>query len=177
MHIRLCNGWPAEATPAPAGWGGALSSLRVAPDPPGEYGLPSMTGDPAVAPHQSGATPAASVDREVVEAGVQLPMAVAGCGLDPAALRAQADRYRRLGAVATSIDHEADRVRVSFAAGVDSSLLAAAIATERGCCPSLALDYDPGGRRLTITASGPDGRAALGAIMTVLGPAGPRATP
>lgn len=100
--------------------------------------------------------------------GPQLPMAVAGCGLDPAALRAQADRYRRLGAAAAAIDRDADHLRVSFAPDVDADLLAATIATERGCCPSLTVDYDPGARRLTITASGAEGRAALEAIASVL---------
>lgn len=101
---------------------------------------------------------------------VDLPMAAAGCSLDAPALAEQAERYVRLGAGACAIERQADRLRISFAPGVDQDLLRRTIDVERGCCSFLTLDYDASARQLTLSAEPgrPDAHRVLDAIGAAL---------
>ena len=81
---------------------------------------------------------------------IELPMAIADCGLDPAALRAQVERYRVLGALAKVRRRSAFELTAQFPADPDPGLLRATIETERECCSFFTLDYAPRDRRLTV---------------------------
>ena len=90
--------------------------------------------------------------------------AIAECRLDVPALRAQSDRYRRLGASATHIDRRDALLVVAFGAELDEPLLREAIAVERECCAFFAFDYRPADQRLAITVAQPDQAPALDAL-------------
>jgi hypothetical protein len=102
-------------------------------------------------------------------APVELPMAVAGCGLDDAALTEQLTRYRRLGAGAAVTRRSPLELAVDFAAAPDRGLLDTTIEVERGCCSFFALEYDKAARRLTVAVADPEHRTALDAIQAALG--------
>jgi Cation efflux family len=91
-------------------------------------------------------------------------VAIAECRLDIPALRAQADRYRRLGQTTTQIDRRDALLAVTCGAELDERLLHEAIAVERECCPFFAFDYRPADRRPSITVARPDQAPALDAL-------------
>ena len=100
-------------------------------------------------------------------APIELPMAIADCGLDQDALREQLGRYRRLGAGAI-VTRCPDALTVQFVGELDPELLRATLAVERECCSFFALDYAEDARRLTVTVADPARRPALDAIETAL---------
>jgi hypothetical protein len=89
---------------------------------------------------------------------------LAECRLDTAGLRAQVDRYRRLGKAATGVDRHDGTLVATFGAELDPGLLEETISVERGCCPFFDFDYRPAGRRLVITVHEPDQEPALDAL-------------
>ena len=103
-----------------------------------------------------------------MSAPIELPMALAGCGLDEAHLAQQLGRYRALGADATVRRPSALELSAQFAAAPDPELLRATIETERACCTFFTLDYAPGDRRLTIAVSDPARSAALDQLQAAL---------
>ena len=101
-------------------------------------------------------------------APIELPMAVAGCGLDQSALQEQLGRYRRLGAGATVTRTSARELTVRFGAEPNAELLHTTLAVERECCSFLALDYAEGDRRLSVAVADREHRPALDAIEAAL---------
>jgi hypothetical protein len=97
-----------------------------------------------------------------------LPMAIAGCGLDAAGLREQADRYRRLGAVASGTERVELKLTLQFAAAPEPALLEETIKVERGCCSFFEIAYDEPRRRLSLAVADPSRRAALDPIQRLL---------
>jgi hypothetical protein len=95
---------------------------------------------------------------------VELPMAIAGCGLDAAALKEQVARYRALGAGAVIQRPSALELTARFAADPDAELLRTTIETERECCSFFTLAYAPADRRLTVAVSDPARAGALDEI-------------
>jgi hypothetical protein len=102
-------------------------------------------------------------------APIELPMAIADCGLDEAQLAAQLNRYRSLGALADRRDRTDMSLTVHFAATPAPELLETAIAVERECCSFFALAYDAGRRELSVSVADPTRRPALDAIAAALG--------
>lgn len=89
---------------------------------------------------------------------------IAQCHLDPAGMRDQADRYRRLGMTMTSIErHDAELVAM-FGGDLDEQLLEQTVAVEGDCCPFFEFDYQPAARRLAISVHQCDQRPALDAL-------------
>jgi hypothetical protein len=101
-------------------------------------------------------------------ASIELPMAIADCGLDPAALQAQVARYRKLGAGALVARRSAFELTAQFAADPDPELLRTTIETERECCSFFTLDYAPDDRRLTVAVSDSARTGALDQIQAAL---------
>jgi hypothetical protein len=101
-------------------------------------------------------------------APIELPMAIADCGLDEAALKAQVARYRELGARAVVKRRSALELTAQFAADPDRELLRTTIETERECCSFFMLDYAPGERRLTVAISDAARTGALDQIQAAL---------
>ena len=102
-------------------------------------------------------------------APIVLPMAIADCGLDPAALTQQLARYRRLGARAMVTRRSPVALTVDFTAEPDRDLLDTTVEVERGCCSFFTLDYDELAWRLTVAVADPERRNALDAIQAALG--------
>jgi hypothetical protein len=100
--------------------------------------------------------------------GVELPV-IAECRLDLPGLRAQRERYRRLGEHVAGIDRAARSFTVSFDAAVDPGLVAETVSVERACCPFFELGFDTGRRRLTVSVDDPRQAAALDALLFALG--------
>jgi arsenite methyltransferase len=90
------------------------------------------------------------------------------CKLDADELGAQLERYRGIGRLATSVEHEPGRIVVRFADDAPTALIERALEVERGCCPFFDLGYDPVTRRLAIRADHPDHRPGLDAIAHAL---------
>ena len=101
-------------------------------------------------------------------APIELPMAIADCGLDADAFQEQVARYRALGAGAVIERRSALELTAQFAADPDLELLRATIETERECCSFFTLDYAPGDRRLTVAVSDPARSGALDEIQAAL---------
>ncbi|MGH2892010.1 MAG: hypothetical protein ACRDPM_01905 [Solirubrobacteraceae bacterium] len=101
-------------------------------------------------------------------APIELPMAVADCGLDETALRQQLARYHELGARAVVQRRSALELTAQFAADPDPELLRATIETERECCSFFTLHYAPRERRLTVAVSDPLRSGALDQIQAAL---------
>jgi hypothetical protein len=97
-----------------------------------------------------------------------LPMAPS-CTLDDAGLHAQRERYRQAGEGAVVVERHARRLTLDLAAGVDAAAVEGIIATERECCPFFDIDWNPGGRRLTVSVSRAEDERALDAIAFALG--------
>ncbi len=101
-------------------------------------------------------------------APIELPMAIADCGLDAAALGQQVARYRELGAGATVQRRSPRELIAQFAADPDPELLRTTIETERECCSFFTLDYAPRERRLSVAVSDPARTGALDQIQAAL---------
>jgi hypothetical protein len=99
-------------------------------------------------------------------APIELPMALADCGLDQAQLAEQLARYRRLGARAVECDRSELALTVRFAADAEPEpdLRRRTIAVERECCSFFALHYDQTQRLLTVSVEDLARRSALDAI-------------
>ena len=103
-----------------------------------------------------------------MQAPIELPMAIADCGLDQPALQQQLARYRRLGARAAVTRRSPLELTVDFAADPERDLLDTTIEVERECCSFFALAYDESARRLTVAVEDPGRRRALDAIQAAL---------
>lgn len=101
-------------------------------------------------------------------------MAPASCALDQAGLEAQLERYRVVGASATSISRRPGSLAVHVGEQPAGELIEQLISVERACCPFFALSWDPAGRMLGIAVSTPEHEPALEAIAYALGAAGER---
>jgi hypothetical protein len=88
----------------------------------------------------------------------------ATCALNEAGLRAQLERYRQAGQCAHLLERTPRRLVVDFDRAVDGALLEQAVAIERGCCPWLALEWEPDQRRLTVSVSKAEHEPALDVI-------------
>jgi hypothetical protein len=97
-----------------------------------------------------------------------LPMAPS-CALDEAGLRLQLDRYRRAGRGASLVGRTSRRLVVELDEHVDASLVEAALAVERECCPFVTLDWEAAKRRLTISVAAAEHEPALDGIAFALG--------
>jgi hypothetical protein len=105
-------------------------------------------------------------------APVELPMVIADCGLDAAALQQQAARYRELGTRAVVRRESALELTVRFAADPDRELLDVTLEIERECCAFFTLEYAAADRRLTVAVSDPARTGALDEIEAALTAAG-----
>jgi hypothetical protein len=101
-------------------------------------------------------------------AEMALPMAP-GCALDQAGLHRQLERYGRVRQGASAIEHTARRLSVQLDDQVDGRLVEQLLATERACCPFLALTWEPDERRLTFAVSSAEHEPALHGISLALG--------
>jgi hypothetical protein len=101
-------------------------------------------------------------------APIELPMVIADCGLDEAALRAQVARYRELGAGAAVQRRSALELIVQFDTEPDPELLRTTIETERECCSFFTVDYASRERRLTVAVSDAARAGALDQIQAAL---------
>ncbi len=75
---------------------------------------------------------------------------IADCTLSVDALRAQESRAASLRRAVESAAHGPGSLAATFGAGVDRAVLDELIEVERGCCTSLAIEYDEGARVLRI---------------------------
>jgi hypothetical protein len=94
---------------------------------------------------------------------------VPSCSLNEAGLRAQRERYRRLGAGAAVVEHTTRQLIVNLSESLGGEEIEELIVTERRCCPFFDLDWTPEARRLTIAVSRDEDEAALEAIAFALG--------
>jgi hypothetical protein len=101
-------------------------------------------------------------------APIELPMAIADCGLDAAALEQQVARYRELGAPAVVRRQSPLELTVHFAADPDPTLLRTTIETERECCSFFTVDYASRERRLTVAVADAARAGALDQIQAAL---------
>jgi hypothetical protein len=95
-------------------------------------------------------------------------MAAVDCRLDDAGLRAQLDRYRRLGAHATTVELRGHELVVLFQSTLDVGTLEEALAVEQGCCSFFTITYLAQSRRLSIAVSDARRLAMLEAIRSAL---------
>ena len=99
-----------------------------------------------------------------------LPLIVPdGCTLSPAGLADQAGRAARLLPSVATVTRSEDELRVSFGPGVDRELVDELVATERGCCSFLEVDYDDSARLLRIGANDAQGREVVGRMAEFFG--------
>jgi hypothetical protein len=91
-----------------------------------------------------------------------------GCALNEDGLRAQAERYRRVGTGARLIDRSHRRLVVDLDEEVDPKLVDELIDVERECCPFFEVGWEPSGRRLNISVSRAEHEPALNAIAFAL---------
>jgi hypothetical protein len=96
----------------------------------------------------------------------------AACRLDATGRREQAARYRRLSASVADVTRRDDALDVTFAAGVDLSLLEAAVDVERACCPFFDLRLDDRARTLHVAVSDRHERPALDLLAAAMHPEG-----
>jgi hypothetical protein len=88
-----------------------------------------------------------------------LPLIVPdGCTLSLDELADQQGRAARLLPSVATLTRSEDELRVSFGLDVDSRLVEEMVATERGCCSFLEIDYDDSERLLRIGANDAQGR-------------------
>ena len=76
----------------------------------------------------------------------------AGCTLTSDGMRTQGQRVARVRPAVQRVEHSEGSLRVAFAADVDVEVLRELVATERGCCSFLAVEYDERERVLTIAS-------------------------
>ena len=99
-----------------------------------------------------------------------LPLIVPdGCTLSPNGLADQAGRAARLLPSVSSLARSEDELRVTFAEGVDRALVDEVVATERGCCSFLEIEYDGDERVLRIGAHDAQGREIVGQMAEFFG--------
>jgi hypothetical protein len=91
------------------------------------------------------------------------------CSLDPAGVRGQRERYRRVGIGATIVRHSSRDFVVSLDDGVDIDDVDELLAVERECCPFFDLDWEPQTRLLSVSVSLVAHEPALAAIRDALG--------
>jgi hypothetical protein len=97
------------------------------------------------------------------------PLPVApSCALDDAGLRAQFERYRRVGAGARLIGRTRSRVVVDLDERADTRLVEELLDIERACCPFFELGWEPDRRRLTVSVAHAEHEPALDAIVFAL---------
>lgn len=80
-------------------------------------------------------------------------MASGSCTLSDAELRAQLERYRRVGTEGEGRWISATSVELVVGAAVPDALVEQAVATERSCCPFFELHWEPSRRRLVVAVS------------------------
>jgi hypothetical protein len=90
------------------------------------------------------------------------------CALDEAGLRLQFERYRHAGKGAYLVDRTSRRLVVELDRRVDASLVDAAIAVERECCPFFTLEWQSVTRQLTVSVPDAEHEPALDAIAFAL---------
>jgi len=95
-------------------------------------------------------------------------MNAAACTLDPAELHEQLARYRAIGRLAATVEHEPGRVVVRFADDPPSDVIECTLEVERGCCPFFDIDYDHATQRLAISVDHPRRRPSLDSIAHAL---------
>ena len=95
-------------------------------------------------------------------------VALAECRLDLPGLRAQRERYRRLGGHVERAERQPQRLAVRFGVGLDEGLLRETLDVERHCCPFFAFAYDPRSRELAIGVEDPGQDPALDALQHAL---------
>ena len=95
-------------------------------------------------------------------------MTLIACSLDPDELHKQLERYRAMGRLAATVEHESDRLVVRFVGGPPTALIERTVEVERGCCPFFEIDYEPASQRLAISVDQPDRRPSLDAIAHAL---------
>lgn len=98
---------------------------------------------------------------------IPLPIAAA-CTLDGEGLRAQGERYRRVGLGARLVERTPRRIAVRLDADVSEALVRELVEVERGCCPFFALEHVPTQRLLRISVAGAEHEGALAAIAAAL---------
>lgn len=91
------------------------------------------------------------------------------CALDDEAMRAQRERYARLGDDVRRIEREPTAVVVEFREAFDREALEDALAVERSCCPFFVFDFDEATRCLRTTVRENEQLPALDAMMHSLG--------
>ena len=99
----------------------------------------------------------------------ELPTLQASCDLDEAGVRAQAGRYRAIGAGAELLAREPGRLLSRLRVGVEPALVEEAIAIERECCPFFDIGWDPETRRLRFSVSRGEDDPAIDAVAHALG--------
>ena len=99
-----------------------------------------------------------------------LPLIVPdGCTLSFAGLAQQQGRAARLLPSVATLTRSEDELRVSFGPEVDRALVDELVATERGCCSFLEIDYDGSTRLLRIGANDAQGREIVGQMAEFFG--------
>ncbi len=94
-----------------------------------------------------------------------LPLIVPdGCTLSSDGLADQAGRAARLLPAVLEVDRSENELLVSFAAGVDRTLVDEVVATEQQCCSFLELAYDGDARLLRVGAHDAQGREIVGQL-------------
>jgi hypothetical protein len=91
-------------------------------------------------------------------------MASGPCSLSDAELRAQLDRYRRIGSGGEGRWLSATSVELVVGRAVPDALVEQAVATERSCCPFFEMLWDPGSRRLAVAVTRVEDVPALDVI-------------
>jgi len=92
------------------------------------------------------------------------------CRLNEISLREQLERYRRISAHTASIERRPQRIVAQFDAELPHGPLERALEIERRCCPFIDAEYEPAGRRLTLTVRDPSEDSALDALFEALSP-------
>lgn len=96
--------------------------------------------------------------------------AATSCRLDVAGLGDQLERYRQISGHVEAVERRPGRLVVRFAPDLPRDRLEVALEVERRCCPFLGIDYDPTGRRLTVTVERADQDPMLDALANALSP-------
>jgi hypothetical protein len=91
------------------------------------------------------------------------------CHLDLEGLRAQRERYRRLGKSLEDMEREPQSFTVRFDETLEPGLAEETVAVERECCPFFRLAFDAQERRLTVSVDHPEHAPALDALLFALG--------
>ncbi len=97
---------------------------------------------------------------------------IPSCALTEDGMRAQRDRYARLGRDTRRVERQPAALTIEFEEGFDRDALEEALAVERECCPFFRFAYDEDARRLVVTVREPEQLPALDAIAYAVGSAG-----